>query len=51
MFVDCQNFAGSWECYFVGKWFAALQCNLSHYFVKRGDVNSGVRVIRENREH
>lgn len=30
MFVDCQNYAGS----FVGNWFEALQCKTIHNFVK-----------------
>ena len=33
--VDCQNFASSWECYFVGNCFIALKCRTIHYFVKR----------------
>ena len=24
MFMDCQNYAGSWERNFVGNWFEAL---------------------------
>ena len=33
MFVDCQNFAGSWGRNFVGNWFVALQCKGIHYFL------------------
>ena len=35
MFVDCQNFAGSWGWNFVGNWFIALQCKtIFKYLVK-----------------
>ena len=34
MFVDYQTFAGLWRCYFVGKWFVALQCKTIHFFIK-----------------
>ena len=35
MFADCQNFAGSWRGYFVGKWFRTvfLYCKKIHYVV------------------
>ena len=35
MFLDCQNFAGSCGCYFVGNWLVSLQCLAIHYFNKR----------------
>ena len=35
MFMDCQNFACSWECNFVGNWFEASQCKAIHFFIKR----------------
>ena len=35
MFVDCQQYTGSWGRHVVGKWFAALQCKTIHDFVKR----------------
>ena len=34
MFVDCQNFAGSWGHSFAGSWFVTLQYKTSYYFVK-----------------
>ena len=35
MFVDCQNFASSWEHNFVGNWFVALQCKTINDFDTR----------------
>ena len=34
MFVDCQKFAGSLGCCFVGIWFVALQYKTIIYFIK-----------------
>ena len=52
MFVDCQNFAVSWERDLEGKWFVELHCKTILYFVKvRGNVNSWVRMTHEIHEH
>ena len=50
MFVDCQNFAASWECYFVVNWFDAtdLECNLIHYFVK---CSWGREIVDKGKSH
>ena len=40
MFMDFQNFAGSWERHFVSYWNVALQCKKVYFFVKHAwDVN------------
>ena len=35
MFVDCQNFAGSWGRHFVSNWFEAFLCKTIYYFFQR----------------
>ena len=52
IFVDCQNFAGSWGHNYVGNWFVALQDMTIHYFVKRSwGHNSWVVLTNKIHEH
>ena len=49
MFVDCQNFAASWGCYFVGYWLVAIQCRVVYDFVKRSSVRVPYKIHGQTR--
>ena len=50
MFVDCQNFAGSWGWNFVGNWFIALQY-ARQFLNTLLNIHSWVRETHEIHEH
>ena len=53
MFVECQNFAGSYGFNLVGNWFVALQCKTIFITLLnvRGGVYSWVKLTHEIHEH
>ena len=52
MFVDCQNFAGSWGPLFMGNLFVALHARQSIDLLNVcGDENLWVRVPHDIHEH
>ena len=50
VFVDCQNFAGSWGHNFMDNSFVASQYKTIHCFVW-GNTNSWLRVTHEIHKH